>query len=210
VTSNDPKPHLFVGPIDVVHALTRLEHAGVFTRPEVPPVTGEAIDPIRIGGDEVTPLMANAARRALDVTDTPSRDTEIVWSEGGDELVVDPAHVEVRTTEGTVLLSIPVRCDETGPATVEVAFAVGAPDRPAGLFGATEERPRGPVPVVDRWADALIAFAWSTVLELAGSVAGAIGNDEHGDALIAGSLVATNEGIEVVPFARPRVGRLQR
>ena len=147
--------------------------------------------------------MANAARWVLDVTDTPSHDIEIVWSEGGDELVIDPAHVEVHTTDGTVLLSIPVRCDETGPTQVEVAFAVGAPDRPAGSFGATEERPRGH-PIVDRWADALIAFVWSTVLELAGSVASAIGNDDRGDVLIVDPSLATNEGIEVVPFASCR------
>jgi hypothetical protein len=63
--------------------------------------------------------------------------------------------------------------------------------------------------VVDRWADALIAFAWSAVLELVSSVAGTIGRDAHGDRLIPGALVATDDGLEVVPVARHRLGRLQ-
>ena len=120
-----------------------------------------------------------------------------------------PRCIEVKTTDGAISVVIPVRCDQTGPTTVEVAFAVGSPDRPAGLFAATEERPRGPAVIVDRWADALIAFAWSTVLELAGSLAGTLGRDESGDPLIPGALVAGADGLDVIPIARHRLGRLQ-
>ena len=199
----------FDGPTDVVRELTRLVRAGDLVRPRVPPPAGEVLEPIRITGDVVGTLSANAARRALGAAAAARTNTEVVWSDGGDELAVDPAQVKVNTTAGAIAVVIPVRCDETGPATVEVAFAVGAPDRPAGLYAATEERPRGPAVIVDRWADALIAFAWSAVLELAGSLAGTLGRDAHGDKLIAGALVATDDGLEVVPVARHRLGRLQ-
>jgi hypothetical protein len=199
----------FDGPSEVVRELTRLLRAGELVRPTKPPLAGDRLETVRLSRDAVAVLSTGAARRALGAAAKARTNTEVVWSDGGDELAVDPAKIEVATTVGAIAVTVPVRCDETGPVTVEVTFAVGAPDRPAGLFAATSDRPRGPAVVVDRWADALIAFAWSAVLELASSVAGTIGRDAHGDRLIPGALVATDDGLEVVPVARHRLGRLQ-
>ena len=199
----------FDGPSEVVRELTRLLHAGELVRPTKPPVAGDRLETVRLSRDAVAVLSTGAARRALGAAAKARTNTEVVWSDGGDELAVDPAKIGVATTAGAIAVTVPVRCDETGPVSVEVTFAVGAPGRPAGLFAATSDRPRGPAVVVDRWADALIAFAWSAVLELVSSVAGTIGRDAHGDRLIPGALVATDDGLEVVPVARHRLGRLQ-
>ena len=199
----------FDGPSEVVRELTRLLHAGELVRPTKPPLAGDRLETVRLSRDAVAVLSTAAARRALGAAAKARTNTEVVWSNGGDELAVDPAKIEVATTAGAIAVTVPVRCDETGPVTFEVTFAVGAPGSPAGLFAATSDRPRGPAVVVDRWADALIAFAWSAVLELASSVAGTIGRDAHGDRLIPGALVATDDGLEVVPVARHRLGRLQ-
>jgi hypothetical protein len=199
----------FDGPSEVVRELTRLLRTGDLVRPERPPVAGDRLEPVRLNRDAVAQLSTGAARRALGAAAKARATTEVVWSNGGDELAVEPAKIQVVTTAGAIAVTVPVRCDETGPAEVQVTFAVGAPDRPAGLFAATSDRPRGPAAIVDRWADALIAFAWSAVLELATSVAGTIGRDVHGDRLIPGALFATDDGLEVVPVARHRLGRLQ-
>ena len=199
----------FDGPSEVVRELTRLMRAGELVRPTKPPLAGDRLETVRLSRDAVAVLSTGAARRALGAAAKARTNTEVVWSDGGDELAVDPAKIEVATTAGAIAVTVPVRCDETGQVTVEVTFAVGAPGSPAGLFAATSDRPRGPAVVVDRWADALIAFAWSAVLELATSVAGTIGRDAHGDRLIPGALVATDDGLEVVPVARHRLGRLQ-
>ena len=109
----------FDGPRDVVRWLTRLARDGTFTRPTVPPAAGEVLEPIRISGDALGPLFTGAARRALGASSAASRITEVIWSDGGDELAVDARKVEVRTTTGAIGVVIPVRCDEMGPATVQ-------------------------------------------------------------------------------------------
>ena len=203
------RPMAFDGPREVVRELTRLDRAGLLDRPRVAMGPGDRLEAVPIGGEVVTLLTAQAARRALGTAEARRRTTEVIWSDAGDELAVDPAGVTTATTTGAIALTIPVRCDQTGPATVEVTFVVGSTDRPAGLHAATPERPRGPAVIVDRWADALIAFAWSAVLELAETVTGTMGRDARGDRLIPGALVATDDGLQIVPFARHRLGRLQ-
>jgi hypothetical protein len=62
--------------------------------------------------------------------------------------------------------------------------------------------------VVERWADALTALAWSAVLELLDSVSAALGRDEYGDPFVAGALAATRDAVTLTPMARHRLGRL--
>jgi hypothetical protein len=97
-----------------------------------------------------------------------------------------------------------VRCDQTGAASVEVRFACGSPDRPAGLYAAAERRPQGPELIVRAWGDSLVAFAWQCLLELVTGLANAVGKDQRGNLLVPVELVATRRGIEVVPMARHR------
>jgi hypothetical protein len=161
-----------------------------------------------------TPVLARlfpfAARRALGVASRRAKVTAVVWRDGGDELAVDPAGATVATSAGAVVVTFPVACDQTGAARAQVTFVVGAPDRPAGLYAATDGRPRGPAVVVERWADALTALAWSAVLELLDSVSAALGRDEHGDPFVAGALGGDTRRSPLTPMARLGSGGCRR
>jgi hypothetical protein len=76
------------------------------------------------------------------------------------------------------------------------------------MFAAATKRPHGPAAVVERWADALVALAWGTLVELANSISGVAGRDDSGDELIPGSMVADEGGLLLVPYARHRLGPL--
>jgi hypothetical protein len=174
--------------------------------PTKPLPPGQRLDPIRIDAATLRRLAPAAAGRALG--QPADRVTEVIWSEGGDELSLDPAKLDVKTINGFVAFAIPVRCDQSGQGVVEIALAVGAPDRAAGMFAVAERRPRGPAAVVERWADALVAFAWGTLVELANGVAATAGRDDSGNLLIPGSIVAADGALIVVPYARHLLGPL--
>jgi hypothetical protein len=128
----------------------------------------------------------------------------VVWVEGENSLAVGIAGVDVKLAEGLIRVLIPVRCDQTGAATVEVLFATGSPDEPAGLYAATPRRPIGPDIVVTSWGDALVAFAWHCVLGLVTGIAAAVGKDARGNLLVPVELAVSARGIQILPMARHR------
>jgi hypothetical protein len=151
----------------------------------------------------VSGLAVEAAKRAAGFF-RPTRRAEVVWVDGESELAVGLAGVRVETGDGVVVVTIPVRCDQTGEAEVHVTFAVGRPGQPAGLYATAQRRPRGPAVVVDTWAEAIVAFAWQILLGLATGLAGATGKDARGNRLVPAELEATGEGLTIVPMARHR------
>lgn len=199
---------MFTGPTEIVDELTTLHRAGVLPVPDRSISVGDSTRPITLNRDALGRLFPFAARRALGVGSRRIRVTTVVWRDGSDELAVDPGGATVVTSDGALVVTIPVSCDQTGASRVQATFVVGAPDRPAGLYAATDGRPHGPAAIIDRWADALTAFAWSAVLELLTSVSGAVGKDKDGQPLIPGSVVATTDGIAVTPMGRHRLGPL--
>jgi hypothetical protein len=194
-------------PRDVVREMARLRKEGIYRPPKEPLPPGQHLDPIRLDLATLRRLTPAAAGRALGQGDG-SKVTEVIWSEGGDELSVDPAKIDVKTTTGAILFSIPVRCDQSGQGVADVALAVGSPERGAGMFAAATRRAHGPPAVVERWADALVALAWGTLVELASSISGVAGRDVSGAELIPGSMVADEAGLLIVPYARHPLGPL--
>lgn len=164
---------------------------------------GEVQKSILIPARQAGELLQAAARRAAGLF-RPSQRTEVVWIEGDSELAVGLAGLELRCADGLVVLRIPVRCDQTGPARVEVAFACGSPTAPAGLYAAAERRPRGPELIVATWGDALVAYAWQCLLGLVTGVAGATGKDSRGNLLVPVEMIASPRGLEIVPMGRHR------
>jgi hypothetical protein len=172
--------------------------------PELKPLMAGAVTSrLRIGSDDVSGLAVEAAKRAAGFF-RPTRRTEVVWVDGESELAVGLAGVRVETGDGAVVVTIPVRCDQTGETEVHVTFAVGRPGQPAGLYAATQRRPRGPAVVVDTWAEAIVAFAWQILLGLATGLACATGKDARGNRLVPAELEATSDGLTIVPMARHR------
>ncbi|MGJ0223484.1 hypothetical protein ACQUZK_08800, partial [Streptococcus pyogenes] len=115
---------------------------------------GEVFEPVSIRSAQVTGMVRVAARRAAGFFRATER-TEVVWVQGENELAVGFGAVDVKLSAGQVRLVIPVRCDQTGRAAVEVLFVVGSPDQPAGLYAATSRRPNGPQVIVAAWGEAL-------------------------------------------------------
>ncbi len=171
--------------------------------PARPMAAGRIGDGIALDGKQMTEMLRVAARRAAGLY-RPTRRTEVVWVEGESELAVSLVDLSVQLADGLITVALPVRCDQTGSATVEVAFACGAPDAPAGLYAAAMRRPRGPELIVATWGDALVAYAWQCLLGMVSGIAGATGKDARGNVLVPVEMTATRRGLTIVPMARHR------
>ena len=123
-----------------VEAERRAQRLPAATRPMA---EGEVFKTVFIEAGRSAELIRVAARRAAGFF-RPSQRNEVVWVEGENELAVRFAEVNVKLSTGLIRIGIPVRCDQTGPATIEVLFAVGSPEQPAGLYAAAARRPNGP------------------------------------------------------------------
>lgn len=128
-------------------------------------------------------------------------EASIVWDDGINQLVVHAAKVRTAVTPGIVRVLVPVECDQTR-ATMEIAFAVGSETRVAGMIAATADRPAGDPLIARVWGDALIAFAYGMLLDLADSLAGASGRDERNDRLVPRGLVARRGQLNIETQAR--------
>ena len=183
-----------------IEAERRAERLPKCTRPMA---EGEVFEPVFIASRQSVELLRVASRRAAGFF-RPTTRTEVVWVEGENELAVGIAGVDVKLADGLIRVRIPVRCDQTGAATVEVLFATGSPREPAGLYAATARRPNGPEIVIAAWGDALVAFAWQCVLHLVTGIAAATGKDTRGNLLVPVELAVSARGIEILPMARHR------
>lgn len=165
---------------------------------------GEVGDRIHLDPGSAARLMRVAALRAAGLF-RPTKRTEIAWVDGENELAVVVGELDLQLADGLVVVVVPVRCDQAH-GRVLVTFAVGSPDRPRGLYAATEARPRGPDVVVDTWGDALVAFGWQCLLGLVTGMAGATGKDRRGNLMVPVEVAANPDGLVVVPMGRHRFG----
>jgi hypothetical protein len=164
---------------------------------------GEISQPILIEPGRASEFLRVAAKRAVGLF-RPTKRTEIVWVQGDSELAINLANLDVKLSDGLIQVLIPVRCDQIEAATIEVVFAVGAPNEPAGLYASTYRRPNGPPLIVGAWGEALVAFAWQCVLGMITGIAGATGKDARGNILVPVELTASDRGLQIVPMARHR------
>lgn len=164
---------------------------------------GDVLPPVFVESGRATEFLRVAARRAAGLF-RPSNHTEVVWVQGESELAVSLVELTMRVSDGLISVLIPVRCDQTGGVMVEVAFAVGSPNAPAGLYASTYRRPNGPPLIVETWGEALVAFAWQCVLGMISGIAGATGKDARGNILVPIELTASDKGLQIVPMARHR------
>ena len=126
----------------------------------------------------------------------------VLWTDGVNRLLVRVGEVRADLTLGAIVVTVPVTCDQTGPAECTVTFVTGTPDRPAGGITTTEDHPRGPAEVVENWAEPLVAFAWHTLLIAVNSISSALGGDLSGQKLVTAGLSVTADGITVTPMGR--------
>jgi hypothetical protein len=160
-------------------------------------------------GTEI-PVTLQALQRLITAAASQDNPGRILWVRDTNELLVFTSRVTVRLDDGLVLFTVPVSCDQAAEAVIEVPFAVGSKDVPAGLVFATEERPRGPQVIVDLWGEPLIAFAWRLMLTVATRIAAQSGLDEDGAGLVPIALSATREALALMPMARHTFDRVRQ
>ena len=166
---------------------------------------GELARPVFVDIKAIPGLLRTAARRAAKL---PQRKQgEVIWVQGDRELALNLDGLNARLADGLIRILIPVRSDQTGRGTVDVAFAVGTAKQPSGLYASAYRRPNGPPLIVEAWGESLVAFAWQCLLGFVTGVAGAAGKDAGGDHLVPVELTASAKGITILPMARYRFSK---
>ena len=125
------------------------------------------------------------------------------------ELLVHVGRTTLTLADGLVLVRVPVMCREVGSTVVEIPFAVGSKERPAGMIAATEDHPRGDERLMALWGEPLVAFAWRALLKVASQTAASVGVDEDGNGLIPIALSASPDGLVVQTLARHAFDRVR-
>jgi hypothetical protein len=144
---------------------------------------------------------AAAGARAGEEGDDPAAG-DVVWTDGDSELLVHAARARLVTIEGFALAGLPVFTEQTDEVEVVVPFATGTPRAPLGLVVATEPEPRGPLALVARWGDPLVAAAWQALLDLIGELAASSGVDARKEPLLPAVLAASPRGLHLTAQAR--------
>lgn len=188
--------------------IVRLRCPGLLPSEQVPP--GRVVDAVPVPAEAAAQMLKAALREAAArslLGRQPRPDEELpsslLWSDAGDELLVDLVKTDVTFGNGLVVVTIPVMCDQLPRLqdVVTVRFVVGLPDRPTGLMAAASRIPEGPLVVVRRWSEALTALAWQALLDMCTAVATQAGRDVDGTGLVPTALAATDEGLAVLPQA---------
>ncbi|HWU23501.1 MAG TPA: hypothetical protein VN088_18325 [Nocardioides sp.] len=138
------------------------------------------------------------------VADLPADTTpDVVWVSGADELLVHTDSLRLTAATGVLQATVRVECDQLRePAPVTVSFATGSDGVPRGLRMATYDVPHGPPEVVHRWADAITAFAWESVITLASDLVTAAGTGRRQRPLVVGAIGAGKGVFQVMPTPR--------
>lgn len=127
----------------------------------------------------------------------------VVWTLGNDELHVLLEKTRISCALGLVTIGLTVQCEEVrGAQRMDVGFAVGRPDRPTGLVMSTFDRVQGNSAIASAWSEALTAFAWEALVAMAEQLAGGMGRDSRGRALVPGSIAAGPSALFIDPMAR--------
>lgn len=180
------------------------------------PVDDRVLRPGERPEEPIVIPQADAARLLVGfvrfVADIPARtNLTLVWERGRDELAVDAASIGLTCADGLLTVGLTVSCDQLSkPVRVAVPFAVGRADAPRGLLMATINRLDAPALIAEGWSDAIIAFCWEAVLELAQRVCGQVGNDAQGRPLIPGAIAAHDAALALTPMARHDLSGLTR
>jgi hypothetical protein len=176
-------------------------------RPPKPLPPGGVAPPVTIPGSAVEPLTIAALGARYAAVGHPAA-AQVIWQDADGEVLVHLDQTKVVMFPGLILVALTLETDETGKGQLVVPFAVGSPTSPAGLLVATEQRPRGPDQLVDRWGESAIAAAWLALLDLAHGLALQSGVDADGSRLIPGAIVCDGTSFSVVPQARHQRDRV--
>ncbi len=162
-----------------------------------------------VPAEEAQRLMRGIVRFVVDIPADTS--TVVVWEREGSELWVDVGTVSLACSDGLVRIGVSCGCDQLDePVVMTVPLGVGGPGSPAGLVMTTVQRLDGPDLLTARWSDAITAFAWEALLELARRLCAQLGRDRAGMPLVPGAVAATRGALLVHPMSRHDLSALGR
>lgn len=164
---------------------------------------------VTVPAHEAQRLLRGIIRFVVDIPADTS--TVVVWERAGSEMWVDVGTVSIACGEGLVRIGVKVGCDQLDkPVVLTVPIGVGSPDSPAGLVMTTVDRIAGPDLLVARWSEAITAFAWEALVELARRLCAQLGKDKAGLPLIPGAIAATKAALLIQPMSRNDLSALGR
>ncbi len=156
--------------------------------------------PLEVPQKDAQQILKQVVRLVLDL---PKKSPpQVVWSSGDNELLVHSDKTRIECSSGVVRITTEVECDQHAPVEIPVPFGVGNQHAPSGLVMSAYSDLQGPEEIVNIWSDAITAFAWELLLEIARSLCAEVGNDAQGRPLVPGSLGATPETLLIQPVAR--------
>jgi hypothetical protein len=160
-----------------------------------------APDRVEIPRADANRILRGIVRFVVDVPADANLD--VVWTLGDHELLVRAGSIDLTCATGQLTVSVLVTCDELGrDRRVAVQFAVGTPTSPRGMYMSALTRLDAPAIIAEAWSDALTAFCWEAVLELARRVSADVGDDADGRSLIPGAIASGDNVFVVHPMAR--------
>jgi hypothetical protein len=174
------------------------------------------LEPGQLPKGQLTVPVAEAQRllRAVVrfVVDIPAdTSTVVVWEQDGSELWLDVATTTIACADGLVTIGVTVGCDELPKAVpVSVPIGVGSAKAPAGLVMTTIDRVDGPDLISARWSEAITAYAWESLVELARRLCAQTGKDRSGLPLIPGAIGAARGALLIQPMSRNDLSGLGR
>ncbi len=189
-----PLPETLIVDISKFNWLTKLESGLVLGAGERAP------DMISVPVRDAQKILSTVVRLVLDL---PRRSTPlVVWSLGDSELLVHSDRTKIACSSGVVTITATVECDQHLRVDVPIPLGVGRRRAPSGLVMSRFTDLEGPPAIVDIWSDALSAFAWECLLEVARVIAAEVGNDSRGRPLVPGSIAASPRKLLIQPIAR--------
>ncbi|CAA9303361.1 MAG: hypothetical protein AVDCRST_MAG61-1224 [uncultured Friedmanniella sp.] len=170
---------------------------------------GKAADLLRVPEGTAGKLLQGVVRFVVDVP--AGTNLTVVWQAGADELAVDAGSIGLECSRGLVTVSVLVGCDQLAePVRVFVPLAVGTLQSPRGLLMSAFTRVEAPALVAEGWSDAITAFCWEALLELARRISAETGRDDEGQPLIPGLVAAERRLLLIGPMARHDLRGLAR
>jgi hypothetical protein len=109
--------------------------------------------------------VADAFREA--VCGPKHRDSpEVIWTDGGAQIVLHVGKLQVRTVDNAILVAIDSESAEFGVAPLMTRFVFGADDGPASLVAATDAHALGHPQVAARWGGLFCDVIWAAFARL--------------------------------------------
>ncbi len=96
----------------------------------------------------------------------PAVPAQVVWVNGGNEVLVHLDSTQARILNGLLLVSVDLETDQTGRTPLVCAYALGTTGDQAGLVATTDEFPRGNGGLAATWGKQLQQAIWSSILSL--------------------------------------------